>query len=46
LNIISFISPERQQASFDFIKWFAQEKIQAEWAKLGGNTCNTKRARE
>jgi multiple sugar transport system substrate-binding protein len=41
LNIISFISPERQQASFDFIKWFAQEKIQAEWAKLGGNTCNT-----
>jgi multiple sugar transport system substrate-binding protein len=41
LNVIAFISPERQKASLDFIKWFAQEKIQTEWAKLGGYTCNT-----
>jgi multiple sugar transport system substrate-binding protein len=40
LSVISFISPERQQASLDFIKWFAQEKIQAQWAALGGYTCN------
>jgi multiple sugar transport system substrate-binding protein len=41
LSVISFISPERQQASLDFIKWFAQESIQLEWAKLGGYTCNS-----
>jgi multiple sugar transport system substrate-binding protein len=40
LSVISFISPERQQASLDFIKWFAQEKIQTQWAALGGYTCN------
>jgi multiple sugar transport system substrate-binding protein len=40
-SVISFISPERQQASLDFIKWFAQEDIQAQWAALGGYTCNT-----
>jgi len=40
MSIISYASPERQQASRDFIKWFAQEEIQAEWAKLGGYTCN------
>jgi multiple sugar transport system substrate-binding protein len=40
-SVISFVSPERQQASLDFIKWFAQENIQLEWAKLGGYTCNT-----
>ena len=40
LSVISFISPERQQASLDFIKWFADEKIQAQWAALGGYTCN------
>jgi multiple sugar transport system substrate-binding protein len=41
LNVIAFTSKERQQASLDFIKWFAQEKIQMEWAKLGGYTCNS-----
>ena len=41
LNVIAFTSKERQQASLDFIKWFAQEKIQTEWAKLGGYTCNS-----
>ncbi len=40
VSVISFVSPERQQASLDFIKWFAQEKIQAQWAALGGYTCN------
>lgn len=41
LSVISFVSPERQQASLDFIKWFADEKVQAQWAALGGYTCNT-----
>ena len=42
MSIISFISPERQQASMDFIKWFAQQDVQAKWAELGGYTCNSK----
>ncbi|HEX7620196.1 MAG TPA: extracellular solute-binding protein [Anaerolineales bacterium] len=41
LSVISFVSPERQQASLDFIKWFAQEDIQAKWAALGGYSCNS-----
>jgi multiple sugar transport system substrate-binding protein len=41
LSVLSFVSPERQQAALDFIKWFAQEDIQAQWAALGGYTCNT-----
>jgi len=40
MSIISYISPERQQAAKDFIAWFAKEEVQAEWAKLGGYTCN------
>lgn len=40
MSIISYISPERQQAAKDFIRWFGQENIQSEWAKLGGYTCN------
>ncbi len=40
MSIISYISPERQEASKDFIRWFAQEEIQKEWAALGGYTCN------
>ena len=39
-SVISFISAERQAASLEFIKWFAQEDIQAQWAALGGYTCN------
>jgi multiple sugar transport system substrate-binding protein len=39
-SVISFISPERQAASLEFIKWFAQESVQAQWAALGGYTCN------
>jgi multiple sugar transport system substrate-binding protein len=40
MSIISYISPERQEAAKAFIRWFAQEEIQAEWARLGGYTCN------
>jgi multiple sugar transport system substrate-binding protein len=41
LSIVSYVSSERQEAMKDFIRWFAQEDIQAEWAALGGYTCNT-----
>jgi multiple sugar transport system substrate-binding protein len=40
-SVINYISDERKQAALDFIKWFAQEEIQTEWAALGGYTCNT-----
>jgi multiple sugar transport system substrate-binding protein len=40
MSIVAYISPERQEAAKDFIRWFAQEEIQAEWARLGGYTCN------
>jgi multiple sugar transport system substrate-binding protein len=40
LSVISYISEERQQASLDFIEWFAQEEIQQQWADVGGYTCN------
>ena len=40
LSVISYISPERQEASKEFIKWFAQEEVQARWAAIGGYTCN------
>jgi multiple sugar transport system substrate-binding protein len=42
MSVIGYISKERQQASLDFIKWFAQDKVQARWAELGGYTCNVK----
>jgi multiple sugar transport system substrate-binding protein len=40
ISVLSYTSAERQQASMDFIKWFAEEKNQVEWARLGGYTCN------
>jgi multiple sugar transport system substrate-binding protein len=40
ISIVSYVSEERQQAARDFIRWFAQEEIQTEWALLGGYTCN------
>lgn len=40
LSILSYISPERQEASKAFIKWFAQEEVQSRWAAVGGYTCN------
>jgi len=42
ISVISYISPERQQASLDFIKWFGQDDTQTKWAALGGYTCNKK----
>jgi multiple sugar transport system substrate-binding protein len=41
MSIINYISDDRKQASMDFIRWFSQEDIQAEWAALGGYTCNS-----
>ncbi|MCE7985050.1 MAG: extracellular solute-binding protein [Caldilinea sp. CFX5] len=40
ISVISYVSPERQEAAKEFIKWFAQEEIQMEWALTGGYTCN------
>ncbi len=40
-SINAYISPERQQAAMDFIRWFAQEEIQQQWAQLGGYTTNS-----
>ena len=42
LSIISYISPERQEASKNFLRWFAQDDVQAKWGALGGYTCNIK----
>jgi multiple sugar transport system substrate-binding protein len=42
ISVISYVSKDRQQASLDWIKWFAQDKTQARWADLGGYTCNIK----
>jgi len=41
MSVISFVSPERQQAALDFIEWFGQESVQEKWAALGGYTCNS-----
>lgn len=40
LTVINYISDERKQASLDFIKWFASEEVQRQWAEVGGYTCN------
>ncbi len=40
LSVINYISDERKQASLDFIKWFATEEVQKQWAEIGGYTCN------
>jgi multiple sugar transport system substrate-binding protein len=40
LSVINYISDERKQASLDFIKWFASEEVQRQWAQVGGYTCN------
>jgi len=42
MSIISYIAKDHQQASLDFIKWFAQDKTQQRWADLGGYSCNVK----
>lgn len=40
ISVNAYISEERQQAALDFIRWFGQEEVQAEWAAIGGYTCN------
>lgn len=40
VSVISYISPERQQAARDFIRWFGQDDVQARWAELGGYSAN------
>jgi multiple sugar transport system substrate-binding protein len=40
ISVNSYIDEARQQASLDFIQWFAQEEVQFRWAELGGYTCN------
>jgi multiple sugar transport system substrate-binding protein len=40
ISVNAYIDDARQQASLDFIQWFAQPEIQQRWAELGGYTCN------
>lgn len=40
ISVNNYISDTRKDASLDFIRWFAQEEVQARWAELGGYTCN------
>jgi multiple sugar transport system substrate-binding protein len=39
-SIISYIDDAQKEGAKHFIQWFAQEDVQAEWARLGGYTCN------
>ena len=41
-SINAYITDERKQAAFEFIKWFAQRRHPEKWAELGGYTCNKK----
>jgi multiple sugar transport system substrate-binding protein len=40
MSIINYIDDDRKEASKDFIRWFAQEDVQAKWGAIGGYTCN------
>lgn len=40
ISIVAYADAERQEAAKDFIRWFAQEDTQREWALFGGYTCN------
>jgi multiple sugar transport system substrate-binding protein len=42
MSVISYISPERQEAAKDFLRWFAKDDVQMKWGLLGGYTCNIK----
>ena len=42
MSVLNYISDERKQASLDFIKWFASDDVQQQWADVGGYTCNIK----
>lgn len=41
ISIVKYISPDRQKAAMDFLKWLASDDVQKKWAQLGGYTCNT-----
>lgn len=41
-SINAYIAPERQQASKDFLEWFATEPVQQKWGVRGGYTCNVR----
>jgi multiple sugar transport system substrate-binding protein len=41
LSIVKYISPERQAAALELLKWFGKDEVQKKWAELGGYTCNT-----
>lgn len=41
MSIVSYISPERQAAAKEFLKWFASDEVQQKWADLGGYTCSS-----
>jgi multiple sugar transport system substrate-binding protein len=40
ISINAYVDEARQQASYDFIEWFASPEVQQRWAELGGYTCN------
>ena len=40
ISIIKYITPEKQKAAMDFLKWLAKDDTQQKWAELGGYTCN------
>lgn len=40
MSIVAYVSPERQAAAKEFLKWFAKDETQQKWAELGGYTCN------
>jgi ABC-type sugar transport system substrate-binding protein/maltose-binding protein MalE len=39
-GINAYTGNDRRQASYNFIRWFAQDRIQAKWAELGGYSSN------
>ena len=48
MSIVSYVSPERQEAAKDFIRWFASPEIQQEWARSAATpatgTCLNRRS--
>lgn len=40
LSVNAYVDKDRQQAAMNFIKWFATDRVQNEWAKIGGYSCN------
>lgn len=40
MSINSHISPQRQERAKEFLKWFSQSSVQADWAAKGGFTAD------